>query len=136
MTTSKQPPPGEYCLTLAPRFSQREQTYKTLVRLETTQLFSTFRYDLSVKEEQTGKSLRLRVLGLKTPQRSLPASGPATFSREYVDMRGTYEVSVQGLDDKVNTFVFRISPKRISLVKSPRSPFVDVVVDPTLTETD
>jgi hypothetical protein len=129
MTKAKHPPTFDYRLIVAPTFKEHEQVYTTLVRLETTQLFSTFRYDLSVEEQLEKKKLRLNILGLKTPPRSLPAVGPATFSREYADLRGTFELSVQGLDGRVSTFLFRISPKRVSLVKSPRSTFVEVVVD-------
>ncbi len=129
MTKAKRPPTFDYRLIVSTKFNEREQIYTTLVQLETTQQFSTFRYDLSVEETLGEKSLRLKILGLKTPQRSLPAAGPATFSREYDTLRGTCELSIQGLDGKVSTFSFRISQKRVSLVKGPKSTFVDVIVD-------
>jgi len=136
MAKAEHPPAREYNLLITPTFDEREMVYKTLVELKTKQQFSTFRYELSVDEQLTGKTLRLKVRGLTPPQRSLPGAGPARFSRKYDGLNGTCEVSVEGLDGKVNAFSVRISPKKVVLVKSPRSRFVDLVTDQTLWPND
>jgi len=125
--TKKQPDVREYRLLIAPRFDEREQKYKTLVLLETAKIFASFRYELSVKEERAPQQLRYTVLGLKTPQLSLPTAGHAQFSRTYEDLNGTFDVSVRGLDGNVNTFSVRIRPERVELLKSPQKRFVDFV---------
>jgi len=124
----KQPDAMEYRLVIAPSFDEREQKYKTLVRLETTKLFANFRYELSVKEERAARQIRYTVLGLKAPQLSLPAAGNAQFSRIYEDLKGVYEVSVQGLDGNVNTFSVRIRPDNVELLKSPTKSFIQVAI--------
>ena len=125
--TRKQPDAPEYRLVVAPRFDEREQKYKTLVLLETAKLFASFRYDLSVKEERGPQHLRYTVLGLKTPQLSLPTAGHAQFSRTYADLHGTFEISVRGLDGNVNTFSVHIRPERVELLKAPPKRFVEFI---------
>ena len=119
----------EYLLRIAPTYVEREQKYKTLLILETTKLFSNFRYDLSVREEFDKKSLHFKVLGLRPPQLSLPAVGRARFVREFDNLRGTYDVAIEGLDGRVNTFSVKFTSKKMQLLKSPASPFVDIIID-------
>jgi hypothetical protein len=120
---------AEYILHIGPIYSEREQKYKTRFTLETTKLFASFRYDLSFKEQLDGKVLRYKILGLKPPHLSLPAAGRAQFTREYDNLRGKYDVMIEGLDGRVNTFSVRITAKKIQLLKAPTSHFVDIIVD-------
>jgi hypothetical protein len=120
---------AEYRLLITPQFNEREQKYKTLFLLETTQLFSSFKYDLSVSEEIKGKFLHYRILGLKPPLLSLPSSGRAQYTREFGDLRGTYEVKVAGLDGSTSSFAVRIVPERVTLIKKPSKGFIEVIVD-------
>jgi hypothetical protein len=126
--TKKKPGGPEYTLQIAPTFVEREQKYKTQFTLETTKLFASFRYDLSVKEQLEKKTLHYKILGLKPPELSLPAAGRAQFTRTYDGLRGTYEIVVEGLDGRVNTFSVKIAPTKIQLVKEPTTRFVDVIV--------
>jgi hypothetical protein len=121
-------PAYEYRLTLEPHFNDERQLPTTLVVLETTKQFASFRYELSVREERKGKELRYAILGLKTPQLSLPSSGPAAYIREYHDLKGKYDVTVENLDGTVNTFAVHITPRTIKLLKSPKDPFIEIVV--------
>jgi len=129
MAKVKHLPTLDYRLLIAPTFNEREQRYKTLFKLETTQLFSTFTYDLSVREEHSGRAFRFTILGLKAPQLSLPRAGHAQFSREYDDLRGTYEITIKGLDGRTNSFWVRISDKKVALLKASPRRFVEVFVD-------
>jgi hypothetical protein len=132
MAKTKKPRQLEYRMLITPEFNERGQRYTTLVLLETTRLFASFRYDLSVRESLHGKTIHYKILGLKAPPLSLPASGHARFVREYDDLRGRYEITVEGLDGNVNSFEVRISPKKVTLTKTPDTKFIDVVVDKSL----
>jgi hypothetical protein len=132
MTKTRKPGQLEYRMLITPEFNEREQRYTTLVLLETTRLFASFRYELSVRESLRGKTIHYRILGLEAPRLSLPASGHARFVREYDDLRGTYEITVEGPDGNVNSFEVRISPKKVILTKTPDTQFIDVVVDKSL----
>ena len=127
--SKKKPEEPEYVLRIEPTFVEREQKYKTLLTLETTKLFSNFRYDLSVQEEFDKKRFHFKVLGLRPPQLSLPAVGHARFVREFDSLRGTYDIAIEGLDGKVNSFSVKFTSKKMQLLKSPPSPFVDIIID-------
>ncbi|MCZ6776063.1 MAG: hypothetical protein O7D34_06375 [Ignavibacteria bacterium] len=128
MTNPKKQSP-EYRLLIAPQFSEIDQTNKTLFLLETTRLFTNFTYELSVEEHLDGKVIRFNILGIRPPQLSLPAIGPARFTREYENLRGIFEVVIQGLDGSLTSCSVQIQPKRVKLLKSPSKKFVDVIVN-------
>jgi hypothetical protein len=118
----------EYRLTISPTLNERLQRPTTLVTIETTKHFASFRYELSVTEEQKGKSLRYTIRGLKAPQLDLPSSGSARFVREYEQLNGTYHIEVVSLDGTVNSCDVRITPKATALLKPLNSSFVEFVV--------
>jgi len=117
----------EYRLLIAPHTNDRTDRPATLVVLETAQSFAAFRYDLSVDEELKEKSLTYRVRGLRAPSLSLPQAGHASYTREYEGLRGTYAVSVIGLDGTESRCTVRISPKRVDLVSPPAGRTLTVV---------
>ncbi|MBP1649541.1 MAG: hypothetical protein H6Q30_2986 [Bacteroidetes bacterium] len=120
---------SEYRLLITPQFNERGQRYTTLFVLETVKSFASFRYDLSVEETLDRKTIKYKILGLKTPQLSLPATGHAQFMREYDDLKGTYEVVIEGLDGKVSTFSVRIAPQQVRLMNAPSQSFISICTD-------
>ena len=125
----KQQATREYRLSITPRFSEGVQRWTTLFLLETTRQFASFRYDLAVREWVQGDTIRLAVTGLKTPHLSFPASGPARFQQEYDNLRGMYEIVIEGLDHKVNAFTVEMEEQSVRLVRQPANPFVEFVTD-------
>jgi hypothetical protein len=119
----------EYRLLVVPRVSDRTQRPTTLVVLETTKAFATFRYELSVKAEAAPASLHLTVLGFRTPRLSLPSAGPARFEQEYEELHGPLEVTVQGIDGRATAFSLAIAPGSVTLAKKPRASFVTITTD-------
>ena len=109
----------EYRLLVTPGWNERVQEPTTIVVLETIRTFASFRYALSVEEERGRRSLLYRVTGLDTPDLSLPGSGEAQYTREYEDLIGTFEITVQGLDGERTSCTLRISPERVRVVKQP-----------------
>ncbi|MBI4535014.1 MAG: hypothetical protein HY708_01960 [Ignavibacteriae bacterium] len=119
---------AEYRLTITPHFNELHQQHTTVFIMETAQAFASFRYELTVKEEIEENVLRYKILGLKTPQLNLPASGHAVFRREYENLSGKYNLIVEGLDGTTNEFLVRITKKRIQILKAPTHAFVEIVV--------
>jgi hypothetical protein len=119
----------EYRLLVAPHFAERTLHYVTRIILETTRTFATFRYELSVEEKIDAGSIALSILGFKTPHLTLPAAGPARFQKDYEGLKGAYNVIIEGIDGRENSFSIRITPKKVELIKSPRKPFVQIVTD-------
>lgn len=119
----------QYRLLITPHLAERTQTIVTRVVLETTKTFATFRYELSVREKIATDAIRLAVLGFKTPQLTLPASGPARFQKDYDALSGTYTLVVEGIDGRENSFSIRISSAKVEVLKMPRKSFVQIVTE-------
>lgn len=128
MAKGKKPQEIEYRLIITSHYNERKQVPTTLVTIETTKAFASFRYELSVKETVKGKRLHYKILGLKAPQLDLPSSGSAQFVREYEAFKGTYDIVVESLDGTENAFEITATQKRISILKSPKIPFIEAVV--------
>ena len=121
----------EYRLLIAPHLAERTQLFVTRIILETTKTFATFRYELSVEEQVGPGAIRLAVLGFKTPRLTLPAAGPARFQKDYEALKGTFAVTLRGIDGRENTFSVRIAPKKVELVAPPPNAFVQIETDST-----
>lgn len=122
-------PAYEYRLLVTPHFDEREQVHKTLFVLETTKIFASFRYELTVDEVIEGKNIALTVRGLTAPRLSLPTSGSARYERLLDNLNGTYDISVKGLDSMINSFKLKVTPKTVRVLSSPREGFVQIVTD-------
>ncbi len=120
---------SDYRLLIAPHINDRTYRRTTLVVLETVQSFASFRYELSVEESLAGKSLSYRVLGLRAPSLTLPGAGRAGYSREYEELRGTYTVSVIGLDGVPAQCTVKIAPGKVEVVKPPSGRSLTVITD-------
>jgi hypothetical protein len=127
MPKRKKEHPPDYRLTVAPHINERTSRLVTLFVLETAQSFAAFRYELTVEEKSEGKAITFRILGLKTPSLSLPSSGQARFSREFENLRGTYTVTIVGLDGNPVTCSLKISEKRVEVVRPPSAKSVVLV---------
>jgi hypothetical protein len=109
----------DYHLTVTPHLNERTYQPVTLFVLETAQSFAAFRYELTVEEEFEKKNMTFRILGLKTPSLSLPSSGKARFVREHSGLKGTYTITVVGLDGTPATCSLKISEKRVEILERP-----------------
>jgi hypothetical protein len=117
-----------YRLAVSSVIDERKRKQATRFLLETSQLFASFIYDLSVQEERQGNQFHFKVLGLKPPQLSNPSAGRARFQRDYEDLKGTFEVTVENIDGRADTFTLRISKGAITLIQAPREPFTELVL--------
>ena len=126
----------DYRLFITRRFNERRQITTTLFLLETTTSFASFRYELSVDVAIKNRAISFRVLGLQAPDLSLPASGHARYLREFDGLKGTYEVSVEGLDGKSSSFSVSISEKKVHILQRPARTPVNLIVDPNLWPAD
>ena len=105
----------EFRLLVAAAVNERTGRPTTLVVLQTTKLFSTFRYTLAVDDRLENNALRLKVLGLRTPSLDLPATGPAEFRKEYEGLSGEIRIVVEGLDGAHSSISTHITPDRVTL---------------------
>jgi hypothetical protein len=128
----------EFRILVAPAVNERTGRPTTVVTLQTTKSFSTFRYALAVEDRLEPGVLHLKVLGLRTPSLDLPASGPAEFRKEYEGLSGDLRIVVEGLDGARSTLGTHITPDRVTLTSavSGRTLQVDIPsANPTQTGT-
>ncbi len=121
--------PIEYRLLITPRHKQREKEVVTLVALRTVNEFKNFLYELGVEPTLDDRTLHLKIHGLRAPQVTIPGSGPAKFIKEFKDLHGKYSVVVSKPNGEENSFEVNISTDRVVTEKSPKTNFVDLVVD-------
>lgn len=105
----------EFRLLVAPAVNERTGRPTTLVVLQTTKSFSTFRYALAVDDRPGNGTLLLKVLGLRTPSLDLPAAGPAEFRKEYDGLSGDITIVVEGLDGSHSSVTTHVTPGRVTL---------------------
>lgn len=122
-----QPHDPEYRLFVAPLFDDATRRVGTAIRLETSKVFASFQYELSVKETEDPPRLHLKVLGLKTPPLSLPATGHAQFAREYENLSGEIEVTVEGIEGKQGTVRLLVSSHDVQILHQPKAAFLEVI---------
>ncbi|HTY59074.1 MAG TPA: hypothetical protein VMF59_09660 [Bacteroidota bacterium] len=116
----------EFRLVVSPAVNERTGKPTTLVVLQTTKSFSTFRYALAVDDRVADGTLRLKVLGLRTPSLDLPATGPAEFRKEYAELAGDVTFDVEGLDGSHSSVVTHINPGRVTLTSGVRGRPIEV----------
>lgn len=132
MTRKKKTPEVEYRILITPQFDELRQIHTTLVLLETAKYFASFRYELSVDELHDGKNITYRVLGLKAPNLSLPAAGHAQYAREYEKLKGSYRITVEGIDKRKSTFQVSIGKQSARITKAPTDSFLEAYDDKSI----
>ena len=118
---------AEYRLTITREMHEREGRRMTAFLLQTARQFASFRYEISMEEDLGERTIGLTILGLRTPQLSLPSSGPAEFRRVYDHPDGTYEVRVTGLDGTAAMFTMEVHGDTVAITRKPSEGFLEVV---------
>lgn len=117
----------EYRLFIVPTYDEVSKKWSTLFRLETVQEFSAFQYEIAVEEKVAERRIEWRVRGLRSPAINLPHSGPAVFTRTYNNLRGKYHFIIRRYDGTENEFILNIENEEISLLKSPKEKFLEIL---------
>ena len=121
--------PIEYRLLITPKINEREKKIVTLFALRTVNEFTNFRYELIVEPEVNHRTMHFKIRGLRAPQVSIPAVGPATFSTEYDDLNGTYDVIISKHTKNENKFTVNINKEKIVVKEIPNKRFIDIVTN-------
>ncbi len=122
---------GDFRLSISRQIDERTAKPLVLFVLETSQSFAAFRYDLTVEVNQNARAISFRILGLKTPGLNLPSAGRARYVRSFENLKGTYDITVYGLDGRPSVFSVRITARAIEVLKPPSTGQLEVVTDPS-----
>ena len=117
----------EYRLFILPSFSQATKKPSRLFRLETVKEFANFTYEIAADEMIVGNSIVWKIRGLRSPEISLPASGPARFTKMYDSLKGVYEFTITKLDGGENTFTINFLDRSTSVIKAPKQKFIEII---------
>ena len=121
--------PIEYRLLITPKQTEREKQTVILVALRTVNEFNNFLYEIVVEPELSDRTLRLNIHGLRAPQVTIPGTGPAKFMTEYTNLNGMYSVVVSKPNGGENSYDVSIAKEKVSVERSPRNKFVDLVTN-------
>lgn len=130
MKKSKQKPlpfEFEFRLLLTHRYSPRYKATVVYLALRTIEEFGNFLYDIVVEDIIEEKRLILNIQGLRPPRQTLPAFGPAVFTKEYPDLKEIEQVIVKKPDGAENSFHVKITDNRVSVKDTGRGSFVHAV---------
>jgi hypothetical protein len=121
--------PIEYRLLITQKVNEREKKIVTLFALRTVNEFTNFRYEIIVEPEVNNRTMHFKIRGLRAPQVTFPAAGPATFSAEYDDLNGSYDVIISKHAKDKNKFTVNINKEKIVVKEIPNKRFIEIVTD-------
>jgi len=118
---------AEYILLVTPHVNRRTGAKVTLIALRTVTEFTNFRYELVVQPTLDGRTLTLLIQGLRAPELTLPAMGPAEFRHERTDFDGKYEIVVSKHNKIFDTYTVRVSASEVKVDSIPENRFSEIV---------
>jgi hypothetical protein len=117
----------EFRLFVYPTYNETTRKWATAFRLQTIEQFSNFTYEIVVKDTVREKTISWSIRGLQSPTVHLPGSGPASFMKEYENLKGVYEFVISKLDGAENAFTLRVASDEVAILNSPKTPFVEII---------
>lgn len=117
---------NNFNLFISSKYNELIKKYITTFRLETSQTFTTFRYDIDVEETFYENQINYKLVGLKTPRLLVPGGGPAVFEKEYASLKGKYVLKIIGLDDRESIFGINVSKNKIKILTTPNDIFINI----------
>lgn len=112
-------PDTEYTLSIALKRDEMSDELSTIMLLETTRLFRSFRYEIVVRESVEDRTITLHMSGLRSPLLAMPETGSARWKRDFGPLAGTYEIIVEKPDGERNQSTILISEGSIHILKKP-----------------
>jgi hypothetical protein len=131
VTTRKRKDP-DYTLNVFHHISEETKKRGILFLVQTTKIFVSFRYEILLADEVGAQSVRLRILGLHTPELLMPNSGPARGWKFYTNLSGLLHVDITKQDKSVSEFDVTIDDHRVLIQNAPKNSFILVSNDPVL----
>jgi hypothetical protein len=103
-----------------------ERTGKTSVAflVRTVKDFTSFNYEILLDAAIDGRTIRLKILGLRTTPLIMPGIGPARGMKEFGNLSGSYLLTVFKPDGDTNEFRLDVDASRITLEGIPPKPFI------------
>jgi len=114
----------EYALHVFHREDERTGKTSVAFLVRTVKDFTSFNYEILLDASIAERTIRLKILGLRTTPLIMPGIGPARGMREFDNLNGSYVLTVIKPDGETNEFQLHVDPSRITLDGSPLKPFI------------
>jgi hypothetical protein len=100
-------------------YDKQEKKQKSRILLETTKLFTTLNYNISVKFRKIKNVIDISILGLSGRNDYLTEIKPASVNVDFEDLFGEYLVNIIKQDGSINsvTVDFNIYKKQITILE-------------------
>jgi len=120
----------EYALHAFHREDERTGRSSVAFLVRTVKDFTSFNYEILLDASISERTIRLKILGLRTTPLIMPGIGPARGMREFENVRGTYTLHIVKPDGEMNEFQLNVTSSQITLNGSPPRPFILVSSEP------
>lgn len=114
----------EYRLRIFRYTDERTRKKGVAVVVETVKEFVSFAYEVLLEDQQEGRVITLKILGLHAPVSVMPGVGPARGFRFYEGLSGRLTFAVTKLNGERNEFECSINERTVVLRQSPPEPFI------------
>ncbi len=129
MTVNRKRDP-DYTLNIFHHYDEKKKRNVTVFLVQTTKIFTSFRYEILLEDKLVDNKINLRIIGLHVPELLMPQTGPAEGRRDYINLEGVYKLTVAKQDKAENEFLVQISPAKIDILKKPKTQFIFISNDP------
>lgn len=124
----------EYSLHVFHYFDERVRKILQVFLVQTFKEFTSFNYEILLDVAIQDRTIRMKILGLRTTPLIMPGVGPARGRRDFTELRGLYQLHVIKLDGETNEFQVDLTPSDISITGTPATPFITVSNKPVSLE--
>ena len=124
----------DYTLNIFHHTDEETNVRGILFLVQTTKIFVSFRYEILLQDEVSPGVIRLRILGLHTPELLMPQTGPARGSRFYPGLEGRFRVQVTKHDKAAAEFDLHAGADLLHIHAAPKNSFILVSNEPVFVE--
>ncbi|MBM4166929.1 MAG: hypothetical protein FJ218_08460 [Ignavibacteria bacterium] len=108
---------------------ETSQTNKTLLTVETTRVFRSFQYALTVREQILGNAFRLFIDGISVKPLTIPKIGSAVVERELPALKGVWDFYITNFRKETSHFRLKFSKKGIEILLPPTKRFLELAFE-------
>lgn len=114
----------EYTLHIVHRKDPETSKTGSALVVQTVREFVSFEYEIQIESAITGRTISLKIHGLRVPEDLVPGKGPAKGFVIHEKLKGAYDLVVTNVDGMENRFAVSIHPTEIVVNALTRRPFI------------
>jgi len=96
----------------------------TAIVVQTVREFVSFKYEIPVDSEISGRTINAKIHGLRVPENLVPGKGRARGIVLHPRLKGKFELSITNVDGVLNKFSLAINSRAIEVENTSKKPFI------------